>query len=101
MHVLHIFTDVCFDAKFLVSLSRRNSMNEVFVFCHFAQKELVMKSTFGDTKYLLLMKWLVINVIGVVAVWVIWQTGWISKILNNDDVYLVRIILGLFVIAHK
>lgn len=59
-----------------------------------------MKNTFGDTNYLLLMKWLIVNVIGVVAVWVIWQTGWITKILSNDDVYMVRIILGLFFIAH-
>lgn len=59
-----------------------------------------MKSTLGDTNYLLLMKWFIVNVIGVVAVWVIWQTGWITKILSNDDVYMVRIILGLFFIAH-
>ncbi len=59
-----------------------------------------MKNALGDTNYLLLMKWVVVNVFGVVVVWVIWQTGWIMKILDNDTVYMVRIILALFFLAH-
>lgn len=50
----------------------------------------------GDTKYLLLTRWVMVNILALIFLAVAWKTGWVTKIYAADEVYAVRAIIVLF-----
>ncbi len=57
------------------------------------------KLSSGDTKYLLLMRWFIINALGVIFVAVVWKFGGITDIIVMDTLYISRAIAVLFFLA--
>lgn len=53
----------------------------------------------GDTKYSLLMRWVMINAFALVFIWVAWRTGWVTTLVATDSLYISRGILAYFGIA--
>ncbi len=50
-----------------------------------------------DTKFLLLKRWLIVNTLGLFALWIFWQTGQVPHFIANDSAYLSKIVLGFFI----
>jgi biopolymer transport protein ExbB/TolQ len=69
---------------------------ERFFVSSIRQKEFQMNTKSGDTNYLLLMRFVIVNAIAGVAFFLVWRTGWVKNILTTDGTYICRIILVFF-----
>ena len=57
------------------------------------------KKTSGNTEYALIMRWLLVNALGVVFVVLAWKSGWITDIIALDSLYISRGILAFSLLA--
>ena len=53
----------------------------------------------GDHRYLLLLRFAVINATGFALLGAVWAQGWIGRILAADDTHICKLIFGLFLIG--
>src|SRR4051812_10518699 len=71
----------------------------VLVFCQFLKEYDMSHKDRGDTKYSLLMRWILTNAIALVFVGVAWKTGWIKDVIAMDVIYISRGIMVYFLLA--
>ncbi len=53
----------------------------------------------GNTEYALIMRWLIVNALGVIFIVLAWKSGWISDIIALDTLYISRAIIVFSFIA--
>lgn len=54
---------------------------------------------FGAHRYLLLLRFALINVAGFALLGAVWMQGWIDRVLAADDTHISKLIFGLFLVG--
>jgi hypothetical protein len=50
-------------------------------------------------QYLLLLRYLLVNLTGAAVLWLAWMQGWVAQVLAADDTHICKLIFALFVLG--